>query len=247
MSLPEYHSFTYNFTADQTDAQGRMPMWLIANRIIEMATAHANRLGIGYADLVPHGIGWVLSRMSIEVVEYPPVNSDYTFLTWIESLNRHFSERCMVVTDTDGEELIHVRTTWICIDIANRTLAPLDALSPERFPMSGRDCPVAAMRKVRPLPESAEETTYTFTFDDIDINRHVNTIQWVRLILNAFPMDWHNTHEISRFDIAFQHECYYGETVSVRTVTTDLLSQCEILAPGGTRAVTASISWRAVG
>lgn len=244
MSLPEYHSSTFTFTADQADAQERMPMWLIVSRIIEMATGHANRLGIGYDDLVPRGIGWVLSRMTVEVVKYPPINTDYTFLTWIESLNRHFSERCMVVTDPKGNELMHVRTTWICIDIANRTLAPLDALEIDRFPMPGKECPVASMRKVRPLPAEAEEMSYTFTFDDIDINRHVNTVQWVRLILNAFSMDWHNGHEISRFDIAFQHECYYGETVSVRTMTADMTSQCEIIAPSGTRAVTASLTWK---
>lgn len=243
MSYPPYHSRTFRFTADQADSSGRMPMWLIVSRIIEMATAHANILGIGYADLVPLGIGWVLSRLSVEVVASPEINTDYTFTTWIDGANRHFSERCMVVTDPSGRELIHVRSTWICIRFADRTMADLEVIAPERFPMPGRECPIAPMRKVRPLPEQAQSMPYTFVYDDIDINRHVNTVQWIRLILNAFPLSWHEEHNIRRFDIAFQHECRYGQTVQVRTLTTDLTTNCEILTPEGTRAVTSSITW----
>ncbi len=243
MSLPAFHTQTFRFTADQANSSGRMPMWLIVSRIIEVATAHANRLGIGYADLVPLGIGWVLSRLSVEVIDSPAINSEYSFTTWIESVNRHFSERCMVVTDADGRALMHVRSTWICINFVERTMADLEVISPERFPMPGRECPIAQMRKVRPLPEQAEVMTYTFVYDDIDINCHVNTVQWIRLILNAFPLSWHEAHTIRRFDIAFQHECRYGQTVEVRTLTTDLVTQCEILTAEATRAVTASISW----
>lgn len=243
-TLPPLHSATYRFTADQADSTGRMPLWLIVSRIIEVATAHANRLGIGYADLVPLGIGWVLSRLSVEIAALPPVNTDYTFVTWIDSLNRHFSDRCMTVTDPDGRELMHIRTTWICIDLRERALAPLDAISPERFPIPGLSCPVAPMGKIRPLPEGSDSFGYTFLYDDIDINRHVNTVQWVRLILNAFSPEWHETHAIRRFDIEFRHECRYGQTARVATAAGAApgVTLCEITDPEGRRAVASSIT-----
>lgn len=221
-------------------------MWLIVRRVIEMATAHANLLGIGYADLLPLGIGWVISRLSVEVISSPEINSEYTFTTWIESVNRHFSERLMVVTDATGCELMHVRTTWICIDFTQRTLSSLEVINPERFPLPGKQLPIQPMRKVRPLPSEARSMLYTFLYDDIDINGHVNTVQWIRLILNAFPLEWHKQYTIGRFDIAFQHECRYGEQVDVRTLTLDHSTQVEIIDPEGRRAVTASIAWNLI-
>lgn len=240
------HQHTYRFTADQANCAGRMPLWLIVSRVIEVATEHANILGIGYADLLPMGIGWVLSRLSVEIVDSPEINTDYTFHTWIDSINRHYSERCLTVTDHHGRDLMHIRTTWTCINFRERTLALLDIIGADRFPTVGKVCPVTPMRKVRPLPDDARSMSYTFVYDDIDINCHVNTVQWVRLILNAFDLEWHRQHTITRFDIAFQHECRYGDTVSVRTAQGDTpdVTLCEIADPEGRRAVSASITTR---
>ena len=80
-------------TAGESDAEGRMPLTLLTERLIENATEHANALGIGYADLLPLGIGWVLSRVSVEMTSWPAINEAYTVTTWIESYNRRFSER----------------------------------------------------------------------------------------------------------------------------------------------------------
>ena len=100
MEKSEVFSKDYFLTAGESNAEGRMPLTLVAERVIEVATEHANSLGIGYANLIKSNIGWVLSRMSIEMVRYPVINDSYTMETWIESYNRMFSNRnsrcCMV-------------------------------------------------------------------------------------------------------------------------------------------------------
>ncbi len=242
-SLPDHLDVTYTFTADQADPQGRMPVWLVASRVIEVATLHANALGIGYAALEPMGIAWVLSRLSIEIDETPRINEDYTFHTWIANLNRHFSDRMMTVTGADGRELMRVRTTWVALDLRARTLASLDKIDSARFPILERECAIEPMRKVRPLGPEAQDREYTFVYDDIDVNGHVNTVQYVRLVMNQWPLDWHAAHAPARFDIAFQHECRYGETVTARTLTQALDSQAELGKADTTRAITAAIRW----
>lgn len=234
---------TFTFTADQADPQGRMPVWLIASRVIEVATRHANALGIGYADLTPMGIAWVLSRMSIEILRSPAIGHDYTFRTWIASLNRHFSDRLLTVTAPDGTELARVLTTWVALDIRERSLASLDKIDAARFPIVDRPLTITPMRKVRPLGPDAKEQTYTFVYDDIDINGHVNTVQYIRLAMNQWPLHWHARHTPARFDIAFQHECRYGDTVTARELTDADNSQLELIKPDGTRAIAAAIRW----
>ena len=92
----------YYLTAGEAGAQSSMPLTLLVQRVIEVATEHANALGIGYATLSVHGIAWVLSKISIEMQRYPDINEDYCLTTWIESYNRRFCDRCFAVTGAPG-------------------------------------------------------------------------------------------------------------------------------------------------
>ena len=71
---PQY-SHSYILTAGESDAEGRMPLTLVTERVIEVATEHANALNIGYDALIKKNIGWVLSRLSIEMLRYPRINA----------------------------------------------------------------------------------------------------------------------------------------------------------------------------
>ena len=115
----------YNLTAGESDAHSLMPVTLMVERIIEIATRHANSLEVGYEQLKNAGVGWVLSRMSLVVDRFPAINEDYALNTWIESYNRHFSERGFEVVDGGGNIMARGRSTWVAIDMQRRTMADL--------------------------------------------------------------------------------------------------------------------------
>lgn len=106
-----------------------MPITLIAQRVIEIATEHANILGVGYSDMIMFNSGWVLSRMSIEMTRYPGVNEEYSLTTWIEGFNRLYSERNMEIQDGNGETIGYVRTIWVAIDMDTRRPSDLTGIS----------------------------------------------------------------------------------------------------------------------
>ena len=58
---------TYFLTPAECNPHGRMPITLLINRLIEVATLHANEIGIGYASLVDYNETWVLSRVATEI------------------------------------------------------------------------------------------------------------------------------------------------------------------------------------
>lgn len=238
-------SKTYFLTAGECDAQGLMPIWLIAERAIETAIEHANSLSIGYSDLLKFGIGWVLTRLSIEMKRYPKINDTYTVTTWIEGYNRRFSDRCYVITDADGEEIGHIRSMWMAINFATREGADLGEIEKECFPVSARACPVSRPGKVPPMGADDIQRQYTFRFCDLDFNRHVNTIQYIKLILNGWTLDHYDANAIDRFDVTFHHECLFGQTVDIAVRTADNISHCSIILPDSSHpAVSSSIRCR---
>ncbi len=209
---------TWFLTAGETDARSLMPVTLIASRAIEIATEHANYLGIGYSDLAERRLGWVLARLTIEIVRYPKINETYTMSTWIEGYNRFMCDRCYEMTDADGNTLANIRSVWVAIDMKTRAMADLSKLESERFPTADRPCPVAKCRPTSIAKGAATESAeYTFKYCDIDFNRHVNSIRYIDLVLNQRSLDFYDRNSISKLEVSFDHECYFGETVKLTT------------------------------
>lgn len=229
-------SKSWFLTAGETDAHALMPITLVASRSIEIATEHANFLGIGYSDLVEHRLGWVLARMTIDMVRYPEINEAYSMSTWIEGYNRFLSDRCYEMTDANGLPLAHIRSVWVAIDMETRTMADLTELERQSFPVSDRPCPVEKCRTPSVAKDAlVEKADYTFKYCDIDFNRHVNTIRYLDLVLNQRPLEFYDSNIIRRLEVTFDHECYFGETVELITgpdSRNPAASVTEIHAPG---------------
>lgn len=242
LHLPDELSRTYTLAAGETDAQGRMPLTLIVTRVIEVATAHADALGLGYANLIEHRAGWVLSRLSVEMTRYPRIGETYTFTTFIQSYTRLYSDRCFVVTDADGHEIGHVRSMWVAIDIDRRTAVDLSRFDADRFVIGRRQCPIEMPRKIPAVSQDAISAPYAFRYCDIDFYRHVNTVMYVRLLLNQWSVDFFDCHSVSRFSIAFHSECHFGEEALVKRSDCGTQSICEIVVEGR-RAVAASFTF----
>lgn len=214
-TLPPTLTHNYFLTAGETDAESKMPISLIIERAIEISTEHADALGVGYATLIERNVGWVLTRLSVHIIEYPGINDAYSLTTWIEGFNRASSDRCYCMRDASGRPIAHMRAQWVAIDMAKRTMADLTPYIPS-VPVLEPTCPVPRLGKIAAPGLEAVEMPYTFKFSDIDFNRHVNTVMYVRHILNLWPMSYFDAYQIAEFEIAFHHECYCGETVGIR-------------------------------
>jgi acyl-ACP thioesterase len=207
-------------TAGQCTPQNELPLQTLARDLIEAATLHANALGVGYSRLCQLGLSWVLSRLSIEMYQWPTVNTTYVIETWVQNHNRRFSERDFRIADTDGNTLGYARSIWMTINTATREGGDLSALTPLAEAMTPTDITMAPMGRTAPIdPQAATTTPYTFHFTDCDNNRHVNTARYIEVMLNLWSMDFFDNNKISRFDIAFHHECHYGDNVEILLAT----------------------------
>lgn len=234
----------YCLTAGETDAHGLLSAPMLVQKCIEIATRHANALRIGYDELSRAGIGWVLSRMCIEIDRYPRINETFSIYTWIESYNRHFSERMFEIVDEGGNTLALARSTWVAIDMRKRSMADLSDFERDAFPCLDRPCLIAPCARVGALPADAEEEALHFGYSDIDFNRHVNTVRYLERLLDHWPLEYHDRHAVARLDMAFNHELRYGAPAWLRVAQNGDTTDCEITGPDGHRAAAFRIRWR---
>lgn len=216
IEMENEYSETFFLSAGEVNAEQELSLMVLTAKIIDVATAHANRLGIGNATMTSFNGGWVLSRLSVELEDYPRVNDTYTLTTWVESWNRHFSERAFLISGSDGHVYGYARTVWMVIDTVTRAGVSLDRL-PFDMSMAGtRECPMSRQARHRlPAPDEVAPRRYTFKYCDLDSYRHVNTVRYLVLLLNSFTLEDFDAAQVSRFELSFMREARYGMSVDI--------------------------------
>lgn len=245
--MQEINAFTnsYFLTAGECDAQGRIPLTLMMTRLIETATDDANRLGIGYSRLIEYRLGWVLSRVAIEIDERPAINTAYTVTTWIKSLNRLYSERCFEFCLSDGTVFARATSIWVAIDLEKRTPGDLSFIDAEPLILKTKTSDVKLPARPSALAAVTHERSYTFQYCDLDFYRHVNTVRYVEVVLNQWPLEQYDKNAIGRFEITFNHECHFGDRVEIKSDDSDSAMSMLEIERGTERVTSVRIFWRA--
>lgn len=207
-------SYTHEFylTAAEVNAQEEMPLSSLVNLVIDVATAHANLLGVGYAHMMETNSSWVLSRLNADILTMPTVNRSYRMVTWVESLNRLFSDRLFRLEDAaTGDVMAWIHTTWMAIDMDTRRPTDLTRHQALAEVVSEREFGGSRGGKLLPLPaECAASYPYLVRFSDIDVNRHLTTRRYIQLLVDLWPLEMYERNRVERFEIAFKHEIRYG-------------------------------------
>lgn len=211
-------------SAGETNAEHEMALPLLVSKLIDIATAHANSLGIGNPSMEHMNAGWVLSRLVVEMNQYPKVNENYILSTWIEDFNRKFSIRNFKIESPTGKIYGYARSVWLVMDTVNHTNVGLGHFNMPAELISGIEVPVEPMRRHIPvLPEESVSQgvshyiaanhppfQYRFQYCDLDSYRHVNTVRYVAMLLNRFTLEEHDKTLVKRLELSFLHEAKYG-------------------------------------
>lgn len=217
----------YKLTAADCNAQMELPLSALVQNIIEVATDHANLLGVGYDRLVEDGNAWVLIKLSLEMERMPRVGDDYVITTWVEDFNRHFSRRDFEISVAagDGNEVIgHVVSMWTVINSATRKAVSLDGVGNLDKVKNPHGYVAAKAPRVKPrdiMEASTKRYDYRVAVSDTDSNRHLTSMRYIQLMVNLWKLHHYDNNLISNFEIAFNNEARYDDTVTLSRLDLD--------------------------
>lgn len=228
------YSQEFLVSANEANPEGELAVHILISNLIVVATKAALELGVGNPSMAHLNAGWVLSRLTLEMTEYPKVNTEFRIITWVENWNRHFSIRDFEIQDENGKTVGYARSIWMVLNTITHENFGLSHLTLPDNAISNKKCPVKKQEKhvdilpynSQELSKSAiiantEERKYTFQYNDIDFYRHVNTVRYVSLLLNSYSLDEFDRSYLSRLELSFLHEGNFGETVEIRRFNND--------------------------
>lgn len=236
----------YEFTIDAylTDFRGKATLPMIGGFMLQAATKHAEERGFGYSSMTSKKRVWVLSRMAIELFEYPKNDTTLVIKTWVASVNRLFTERYFSFEDKNGKEIGFAKSLWASIDLESRK--PTNVLDLEGLTdfIVEKDCPIQNMAKIPLLKDNfINVSQFTVKYSDIDINKHLNSMKYIEHFVDVFDVDLFKHKEIRRIEINYISEGRYGSNLDILEKTIENNTFILEMRDGETNICSTKIMW----
>ena len=235
----------FHFVAEPylMDFRGRVTLPMIGNYLIHAASSHAGERGFGFNDMSERHTAWVLSRLAIEMKEYPTAFDKINLYTWIDEVGRLFTSRCFELADENGKTFGFARSIWAAIDVETRRPTLLDIEALGKY-IDERPCPIEKPGKIMSAENKAEGIPYSIKYSDLDINGHFNSVKYIEHQLDLFDIDQFKTREIGRLEIAYQSEGKQGMPLTLHKAESAPDKQDMAICHEGKAICRAAVTWR---
>jgi acyl-ACP thioesterase len=215
--LSKIGSFKFHIESYVCDFTGKVTLPVMSNFLLDAASIHAQQRGFGYEEISKDNVAWVLSRLSVEITEYPGYDQEITVETWIENVSRYFTQRCFRFIDKDDKVIGYARSIWAAIDINTRR--PID-ISVWRLDLAAyiapeMNCPIEKLAKIPSIDGVEPIMGYSVRYSDIDINKHMNSVKYIEHALNIFDLSVFREKIIHKFEIVFLLEGIFGDKLKL--------------------------------
>ncbi len=237
----------YKFEIDAylTDFRGKATLPMIGGFMLQAATKHAEERGFGYSAMTSQNRVWVLSRIAIEIFEYPKNDTVMVLNTWVANLNRLFTERHFSFEDSDGKAIGYAKSLWASIDL--KTRKPTNVLELEGLSdyIVEKENPIEGMTKIPALKNDfVVASDFIVKYSDVDINKHLNSMKYIEHFVDVFDIEMFREKEIRRIEINYVSEGRYGTKLDIlKREESDGIFVLE-MKDGDTNVCSTRITWQ---
>jgi acyl-ACP thioesterase len=211
------------------DCNGKLKFSAFLRMVHIAADENAKELGVGFADLAPRGMTFVLQRFSAIAAALPPYAEAVEINTWPAAIERGTFIRKGEMRDKKSRKLMEWASLWLLFDLNERKILRPSALHVELTGLGDMGTTVTPEKIDLPAgwPEWGQPHhayAHTVRRADVDTNMHMNNSIYGDLVTSAvlMPSDW------AQFHINYLAETRLEDEIAV----TSRVSGNEILIAG---------------
>lgn len=209
---PIFESF--KIRSSEVHSNGLITFPAIGTFLQEIAGDSAQQLGFSIEQLIEKKITWVLTRLKIELEDYPKWREHIQVETWPSGYDRMVATRDFRIWNAKKECVGKATSIWMLLDLTTRrpvnvesVLAEFARENPDRALIIHRD------DRLETVENSTECKYFNVRFGDLDLNNHVNNVHFMEWALEAIPDKVRKSQKLQSIDIQFRAECFYGDRI----------------------------------
>jgi acyl-ACP thioesterase len=253
MNQEEYDSVqntlsrSYTIRSYEVDAGGRLSVPSIFNYLQDAASGHAQKLGVAVSQLQANNYTWVLSRIILKMDNYPQWGETIRISTWPSGIEGAFALRDFDIRCND-RTIGACISAWIIIDTDKRRPVRPKAFAQQLKPVDKGHVLDQPLTKLPGLSEFQIEKQFQVRYHDLDINQHVNNVNYIEWLLECRDHGRPHQSVLSELSINFLGEALLDEKVRARSNALDSTGLClghDILKEtDGRELIRARTTWR---
>ena len=163
-----------------------------------------------------YGVGWLLLKYHMVMYSRTLYDNDLDLECWIEK-NRHpaaviFNLRIL----EKGKLLAEGRLESCLMDMGKQRIVKPEVIGLDRELALDMRVEGAEFGRYTDSIEGAEYIyEHVVRYSDLDNNDHVNNLNYMPMMQNAFDADFHRTHVLAEMEIQYKKQCVYGEKLKI--------------------------------
>lgn len=211
--------YSYNDRASfsRIDKDGLLGVSDVVNAMQDCCLFQCEDIGHSALTLLKKNRAWLLSSWHVVFKRRPTLGEKFTVHTWPYKFRGIFGSRNFLMETPDKEVLAYADSHWFYFDTETETPIRIEQDEIDVFPLDPPYDMEYTSRKVN-CPDNLELVDKVKVCQNyLDTNHHVNNGQYVRLAVNALPIDY----EVKELRAEFRLAAKMGDTLHVRTAETD--------------------------
>ena len=228
---------SFSIVPSQCDSTAKLGIPNAFSMLMDVATEHADLLGIGPSYLMREDRFWLTVRAKARFHRRPALTERVQLATWPEPPDRHRCLRDYALTCGD-ELLVEGKAEWVILDRKTGRLLNVAEIYPEGLVL--REDVVLPERFSR-IPEdftgSEPLGTYTVLSTDIDLGGHMNNAAYIHAFATLFSTKEWGEMEIRELEAVYRAQCFEGETLAVRKLRREDCTDVRFDKPDGSAAL----------
>ncbi len=208
-----------------TDGEYRLRASAFMDVAQDMALQGSQELGFGFDIMNGVHLGWVLYRMCFKFLRPGIWRGHLTMNTWHKGQEGLVFLRDFELLDSDGQRAVVGTSSWVVLDMQNRSFVRNDALPPfiSPEPQNTENAMEMPAPKVV-IPSSLEKklvSEHTVQYSDVDFNGHTNNVKYVVWAMDSIDREYVSTHQVSEIAVNFNRETRLGDRLQIYTAEED--------------------------
>lgn len=224
-------------TPGMCDYSGCLGIADIFTLFMDMASEHAEHIGLGGEAMLARGLFWITVKTKIHILKQPHMMREVVASTWPDKPAKRLCDRYYLLEDESGH-VAEGRTEWAVMNIRKGMLENISELYPDELVPD--DAPVCAdpVRRISRDFDGCEILgTYNVRSTDIDMGGHMNNAAYVYAVMSFFPISEQKKMHITDMEVSFVSQCFEGDTLTAFIRRSDTEYEIGLKREDGTLAL----------
>lgn len=205
----------YHIETNDVDFARRLKLSSLFGYFQEIASLHADNLGVGIDTIAKVGVRWALIRIRVDIIRNPEWNEEVFIETWYPEPKKFEFIRDFSVCDAGGNIIVKAISSWIIFDIETKELRKRDLIT-GGFPQPAKDRALdCKFEKLKAFGQPEVAYQKVIRYSDIDFNGHLNNSKYVDFMMDCFTMEDHEKYRMKTIEVNYISEALPGDTIIV--------------------------------